>query len=731
MLIRRSRAAGPAIPQDFVFWAPLTEDLLDHSSAARTQSAAGASGGDETSSIALATVDGLACTYVPRYARLLYTPRSGINIGNTVRTESIWLNCAFNVSGWNVALGTGQNSQYQLFALGWNSKKVAFGGYFNDQYSDVTMSPNSWNHIAVTYDLSAIRLYLNGTLVKTSVQSGQVNTADSDVCIGGRPTSSDNGCDAAYFCGARIYNRALSADEIQQLAAEFTPSYSASITGTTFTFYPAYETKQITYSTHGETPTFEIVSGTLPSNITLNTSTGEFYGIAATDEDHSYSVRVRVSSANCSPAEADFTLNTVATARISISSKSFTFYRDGEASDSFNYTGDEPVTLAIETGYTLPSGITFSGNSFYSDGTTTAGSYTVVVRGTSEHNQTGATGTMYLTVNANVIDIKTTELTFYPSKGTQVKAVKYTTTKYAITPVFSISGTLPSGVTFDTATGEFASDGTQSADETASVTVTVASSTGYSTADTQSISLAIEMVAPSIPTDALFYLPLSEDYNDDSEYARTVAVLGNSPTYSVVDGVPCAYIDGSSGVYTDDDTDISTGDSDFTLSYWMKFVDYTQLSSGNTWKLGLVLGTNSGRQNFGMGAKNQKYYYTIHSYLDGDVNSPSPDNAWHSFIYTHDSSNDSNVFYIDGQEVRTDTCALNLGSTRRISLGYTRTSSGGSDNQMIPAYYSSVRIYDRVLDAEELESLYTENLNVAFSAQDARLRSRQARFLLA
>lgn len=74
--------------------------------------------------------------------------------------------------------------------------------------------------------------------------------------------------------------------------------------------------------------------------------------------------------------------------------------------------------------------------------------------------------------------------------GTQTYQVKYFSQK-TITPVFTLSGTLPSGITFDASTGTFTYDGTNTTAGTATVQVTIASSTGRSVTATAEITLGI------------------------------------------------------------------------------------------------------------------------------------------------------------------------------------------------------------------------------------------------
>jgi hypothetical protein len=70
-----------------------------------------------------------------------------------------------------------------------------------------------WTHLAVTYDGSAVRLYVNGSQVATRAQTGSIATSAGAVRLGGNTVWPE------WFDGlideVRLYNRALSAVEIQ------------------------------------------------------------------------------------------------------------------------------------------------------------------------------------------------------------------------------------------------------------------------------------------------------------------------------------------------------------------------------------------------------------------------------------------------------------------------------------------------------------------------------------
>lgn len=80
-------------------------------------------------------------------------------------------------------------------------------------YGPSTLPQNTWSHLAATYDGSVFRLYVNGNEVANAPVSGEIIQSDSGLSIGGNTIWGE------YFQGmideVRIYNRALSASEIQ------------------------------------------------------------------------------------------------------------------------------------------------------------------------------------------------------------------------------------------------------------------------------------------------------------------------------------------------------------------------------------------------------------------------------------------------------------------------------------------------------------------------------------
>ena len=97
-------------------------------------------------------------------------------------------------------------------------------GYINGKTAKISgWSSSDWNHCVFTYDGENMRLYLNGSLVKTEELSGAIITNSSDFTIGKK----FNG----IVDEVRVYNRVLADDEIvchyeRRKYLETTPGYS-------------------------------------------------------------------------------------------------------------------------------------------------------------------------------------------------------------------------------------------------------------------------------------------------------------------------------------------------------------------------------------------------------------------------------------------------------------------------------------------------------------------------
>ncbi len=129
----------------------------------------------------------------------------------------------------------------------------------NDASEDGQVPMYTWTHLATTFDGTTLRLYENGVLVNSIGKSGKMKTGAGPLRIGGDSIWGE------YFSGAidevRIYNRALSATEIQtDMNSPITPPAltSISVSPASFSMPVVGATQQIT------------IAGTYSTGVTQN-----------------------------------------------------------------------------------------------------------------------------------------------------------------------------------------------------------------------------------------------------------------------------------------------------------------------------------------------------------------------------------------------------------------------------------------------------------------------------
>ncbi len=109
----------------------------------------------------------------------------------------------------------GKNSRRGIFQLEIN-KRGSIG-------SDRMLDDNQWHHVAGVYDGKAVHCYIDGVEKSRSIRNpGPLPKTDWDLCLGNTVVQYTDGGFVAFdglIDEVRIYNRALSADEIKLLAA--------------------------------------------------------------------------------------------------------------------------------------------------------------------------------------------------------------------------------------------------------------------------------------------------------------------------------------------------------------------------------------------------------------------------------------------------------------------------------------------------------------------------------
>jgi VCBS repeat-containing protein len=124
-------------------------------------------------------------------------------------------------SGYHTVLlkEAGTNSVYEMYTNNPEvSRPAAFftttGGALRQINGTLALPLNTWTHLAVTYDGTTMVMYVNGTAVRSALRSGTIQGSTGVLHLGGNAVWGGE-----FFGGlldeVRIYNRALSAEEIQ------------------------------------------------------------------------------------------------------------------------------------------------------------------------------------------------------------------------------------------------------------------------------------------------------------------------------------------------------------------------------------------------------------------------------------------------------------------------------------------------------------------------------------
>jgi chitodextrinase len=149
-------------------------------------------------------------------ARVSVPTSASLNLTSGM-TLMAWIEPTASQSGWRTIIQRETDSYVLNASNSTGPLRPSGGGTFGGAFqwvSGPSANPvNAWTHVALTYDGSILRLYVNGTQVATTAAAGAIQSSTNPLWIGG------NNPYGEYFQGlideARVYNRALSATEVQ------------------------------------------------------------------------------------------------------------------------------------------------------------------------------------------------------------------------------------------------------------------------------------------------------------------------------------------------------------------------------------------------------------------------------------------------------------------------------------------------------------------------------------
>ncbi|HLN72184.1 MAG TPA: LamG domain-containing protein [Prolixibacteraceae bacterium] len=139
---------------------------------------------------------------------MAWTKKDTASYWNTIVSREIG-------SGWSEYVGLAVHQNHALFSIdpdGTNYKNVK---------DESLIQPGIWYHLAGTFDNDMFKLYINGKMIKSEACKSPLHFQDQNPLLIGGNSNNQNQSLVDCFKGTidevRIYKRALSLDEINQL----------------------------------------------------------------------------------------------------------------------------------------------------------------------------------------------------------------------------------------------------------------------------------------------------------------------------------------------------------------------------------------------------------------------------------------------------------------------------------------------------------------------------------
>ena len=357
--------------------------------------------------------------------------------------------------------------------------------------SSITYSPNSFTLTKGTAMTAVTPSTSGGTVTSWSVSPSLPAGLSLDTSTGeisGTPTAITSSASytitASNTGGSDTATVTIVVNDVAPSSVTYSPNSFTLTKGTAMT--------AVTPSTSGGPVTSWSVSPSLPAGLSLDTSTGEISGTpTAITSSASYTITAS-NTGGSDTATVTIVVNDVAPSSVSYSPNSFTLTKGTAMTAVTPSSSGGPVT-SWSVSPSLPAGLSLDTSTGEISGTpsaiTSSASYTITA------SNTGGSDTATVTIVVN--DVAPSSITYSPNsftltKGTAMTSVTPSTSGGPVTS-WSVSPSLPAGLSLDTSTGEIS--GTPTAiTSSASYTIT-ASNTGGS--DTATVTIVVNDVAPS------------------------------------------------------------------------------------------------------------------------------------------------------------------------------------------------------------------------------------------
>jgi|GEM_PF-2542498 len=182
----------------------------------------------KSGNVTFETVQGMKCAHFDGNS-YWQVPFESELAGNTAKAVSLWMwgtkNITENIQTW--AFGVGYWSRAQAFGVGQATASSYSNRFYATMYGGDCVPPSplatsDFHHIVFQYDLSKTELFVDGVKVSEQNYSSANTSSSYPITIGWNGMNvTYNKRFTGYISGVRVYNRALSEMEIQNLSNEW------------------------------------------------------------------------------------------------------------------------------------------------------------------------------------------------------------------------------------------------------------------------------------------------------------------------------------------------------------------------------------------------------------------------------------------------------------------------------------------------------------------------------
>jgi hypothetical protein len=319
--------------------------------------------------------------------------------------------------------------------------------------------------------------YPSATVTESGTLSTGLSYDKSTGVLSGKPGTGTGGAYTVTFTASN----GVGTDATQSFTIYV--DESPSITSANNTTFTVGSSDTFTLAATGYPSPSYSESGSLPNGLTFNKSAGTVSGTPNSGTGGAYSVTFTASNGVGTDAKQNFKVYVDET--VGITSAGSTTFTTGSSGSFAIITSGYPAPAFTLTG-TLPSGVSFDTSTGTFSGSPDAGTGGVYKVTVTASNGVGAKATQNFTfVVAEPASIISTSASFNTDSSS---SFTLKTSGYP-SPTFTLSGTLPSGVTFDPTTGTFS--GQPKAGTTGVYPVTITASNGIGTKVTKNFVLTV------------------------------------------------------------------------------------------------------------------------------------------------------------------------------------------------------------------------------------------------